>query len=148
MIILLDLNYTLVENSTEKLNPFVRQIANERYSKKLVAFLKDHTVLLVTARPAKYQAATLESIKEKTGWQPHDAIFNEWNLAPAQCKERALKTRIFPGYGNEAGNYIAIESNPRTRAMYARYSIASVNAESALQHETIEDLARDIRAAI
>jgi hypothetical protein len=140
MIVLLDLNFTLVENSNEKLSPFTRQIDNERYSAPLINLIKDHTVLLVTARPAQHRKQTLESIKLKTGWLPHNACFNEWRMPPAQCKEKALQTYIFPKYGDDPANYLAIESNPHTRDMYARYGIASVKPADAKNCSSFEEL--------
>lgn len=124
MIILLDLNYTLVENSDEKLKPFNKQIEAEQYRMWLVKLLREHHVILMTARPAQYFAATITSIEEKTGWQPDEAYFNSYGLAPPLAKERMLKEHILPKYGDV--EMLAIESNPATRAMYARYGIRSV----------------------
>jgi len=124
MIILLDLNYTLVENSEEKHKPFVKQIEAERYRAWLVKLIKSHPVILMTARPAQYSAATLASIQEKTGWQPNEALFNCYGLMPPLAKERMLKEHVLPKYAN--AEMLAIESNPATRAMYSRYGIRSV----------------------
>lgn len=132
MIILLDLNFTLVTNSHEKLVPFTRQIYHEQYSQELIDHIKKKTVILVTARPAMHREATLKSIKEKTGWLPHDAYFNEWNLFPPACKKRALETYIIPQYGDDLKRYLAIESNPKTRAMYIGNGIRAVTRDQAL----------------
>ncbi len=123
MIILLDLNYTLVEISEEKVKPFVKQIAGERYRSWLVDLLKDQYVILVTARPAMHQAATLASIESKTGWLPQEAHFNSYGLAPPLAKERMLNGLIFPRHQGKP--FFALESNPRTSFMYARHGIAS-----------------------
>lgn len=127
MIILLDLNYTLVENSTEKQKPFSKQIEAERYRLWLVDLLRPHHVILMTARPAKYHDATIDSIEEKTGWQPDEALFNAHGLTPPAAKERMLKEHVLPKYGDV--EFLAIESNPATRAMYARHNIRSVKIE-------------------
>jgi hypothetical protein len=127
MIILLDLNYTLVENSTEKQKPFTKQIEAERYRMWLVELLRPHHVILMTARPEKYHAATIDSIEEKTGWQPDEALFNTHGLTPPMAKERMLKEHVLPKY--DEVQFLAIESNPATRAMYARYGIRSVKIE-------------------
>jgi hypothetical protein len=37
---------------------------------ELVNALRDLCIILLTARPAQHRAATLESIKRKTGWNP------------------------------------------------------------------------------
>ncbi len=133
MIILLDLNYTLVSNSHEKLKPFVRQIEKETYSPDLLARIKDKTVILITARPQVHKARTLQSIKAKTGWQPKDAYFNEWFLAPPSCKKKILETYIFPKYGANPESYVAIESNPSTRAMYEKFGIVALTRDTVLE---------------
>lgn len=127
MIILLDLNYTLVENSDERQSPFTKQIALERYRAWLVELLKPHHVILMTARPAMYEAATLASIKAKTGWMPQEAYFNRYGVAPPLAKDRMLKEHVLPKHGQ--ADYLAIESNPQTHAMYARHGIRSVKIE-------------------
>lgn len=66
---------------------------------------------------------TLDRIEKQTGWRPHDACFAPkgwWN--PPAIKEHLLKKYVFPIHGEHA-SYIAIESNPRTCKMYARFSI-------------------------
>ncbi|NVB39972.1 hypothetical protein G6O69_19160 [Pseudenhygromyxa sp. WMMC2535] len=74
-IVLLHLNHTLAENSAER---FGRRgcyadwiAAHERYRAWLVDLLRERTVLLVTARPTRYEAATMRRIAETCeGWQP------------------------------------------------------------------------------
>lgn len=123
MIILLDLNFTLVENSDAKLSPFIRQIVGERYRQWLVELIKPYHVILMTARPAKYHVPTLESIKVKTGWQPQEAHFNQYNQRPPEAKQIMLRDHVLPSHGE--GPYLAIESNPATSAMYRNYGIGS-----------------------
>jgi hypothetical protein len=128
MIYLLDLNYTLVANSPARgappIRPFIRQIEQEEYREWLVDLLRPHRVILITARPNRYQEVTLERIAEKTGWSPEDAYFAEISARPPQIKEHLLKTHIFPKYGDSG--YFALESNPMTRGMYAKYGIGAV----------------------
>ena len=125
MIVLLDLNWTLVENSAERRTPFLDQIAGERYRGWLIDLVRPQVTILVTARPERYRQATLASLLAKTGWQPEDAAFNLHALPPPLAKERALAEAVWPRHGRDAG-YLAIESNPRTRAMYARHGIRAV----------------------
>lgn len=139
MIILLDLNHTLVENSNEKLKPFVRQIENERYSLELINRIRTATVILITARPAKHRVVTLKGIKEKTGWKPQAAYFNEWFLYPPVCKKKILETYVFPRYGSNPETYVAIESNPSTRAMYEAFGIVALTAETVLETFSLKD---------
>ena len=65
-IALVDLNYTLVENSPKwgapKIYPFIRQIEQETYRQWLVDFLRDKYAILITARPIRYKEQTLERI--------------------------------------------------------------------------------------
>jgi hypothetical protein len=59
----------------------------------------------------------------ESGWSPQDACFAPkgwWN--PPAIKEHLLKKDVFPIHGDDA-RYLAIESNPRTREMYAKFSI-------------------------
>ena len=132
-IALVDLNYTLVENSPKwgapKIYPFIRQIEQETYRQWLVDFLRDKYAILITARPQKYREATLERIKLLTDWQPQEAYFAEISATPPDIKEDLLLRYIFPKHGRNGKDYFGIESNPKTRAMYLRYSIESLRAE-------------------
>lgn len=125
MIYLLDLNYTLVENSQNKVKPFYKQIQNEVYRSDLIEKIKGDTVILVTARPKYYQTHTLKSIEDKTDLQFADVYFNE-GFAPPVWKEKALLNYIFAKYGEDTTQYMAIESNPKTKAMYEKHGIKSV----------------------
>ncbi|MFZ9936334.1 MAG: hypothetical protein ACO3JG_04675 [Luteolibacter sp.] len=100
-----------------------KRLEEERYRQWLVELVRPHTVILITARPDRWQEATLNRIEQETGWRPNDACFAPkgwWN--PPAIKEHLLRKHIFPGHGEDA-RYIAIESNPRSREMYARFEI-------------------------
>jgi hypothetical protein len=125
MIYLLDLNWTLVANSTERHRPFSRQIELEEYDAALTARLRSERVVLITARPARHREATLARIQAVLGWQPLLACFNTAGLPPPASKARALALEVFPAFGSDPGLYFGIESNPRTRAMYASRGIPS-----------------------
>lgn len=132
-IALVDLNYTLVENSPKwgesKITPFIRQIEQETYRDWLVNFLMDKYAILITARPNKYKDVTLERIKQLTGWQPQEAYFAEIQATPPEIKEHLLLNYIFPRHGKVETAYFGIESNPKTRAMYEKYGISSLKVE-------------------
>ena len=132
-IALVDLNYTLVENSPKwgapKIYPFIHQIEEERYRQWLVDFLRDKYAILITARHQKYREATLERIKLLTDWQPQEAYFAEISATPPEIKEDLLLRYVFPKHGRNGEDYFGIESNPKTRAMYLRYSIESLRTE-------------------
>jgi hypothetical protein len=125
-IILLDLNYTLVANNSARGTAperMEKRLAHEQYRQWLVELVRPHTVVLMTARPETWMIKTLDRIEDQTGWRPHDACFapNGWWNPPA-IKEHLLKMDVFTIHGEHA-SYIAIESNLRTREMYAKISI-------------------------
>lgn len=126
---LVDLNYTLVGNSPKwgepRITPFSRQIEREIYRQWLVDFLRDKYAILITARPARYREQTLERILSQTGWQPQEAYFAEISATPPEIKEDLLLRYIFPKHGKNGEDFLGIESNPKTRAMYGRYGILS-----------------------
>ena len=129
MIILLDLNYTLVANNPARGTTPVRmdkRLANEQYRQWQFELVRPDTVVLSTARPETWTTKTLDRIEEQTGWRPQDACFAPkgwWN--PPAIKEHLLKKEVFPTHGDDA-RYFAIESNPRTREMYAKFSIPCI----------------------
>lgn len=125
MIILLDLNFTLVANSEQKIKPFTNQIVREAYRLDLLERIKKDRVILVTARPEVHKPQTLGSIMSKTGWQPEDSYFNH-GLMPPAFKSYAFEKFIAPKYGVDPELYLAIESNPRTRAMYQKKGIKAI----------------------
>jgi len=141
-IILLDLNYTLVANSPAHGTPPVRmekRLAGEQYRKWLVELVRPFTVILMTARPETWMMRTLDRIEAQTGWRPQDACFAPigwWN--PPAIKQHFLHKRVFPRHGEHA-RYIAIESNPRSREMYALHQIPCfwvIGEGDCLQNET------------
>jgi hypothetical protein len=128
VIVLLDLNFTLVTNSTQKRAPFARQIEGETYDLELIEMIRRDKVVLITARPEKYRIQTLQSIRDKTGWTPAHAFFNDAGMPPPQIKERHLPA-VFKAVGtSDPARFLAIESNPMTRVMYARHSIKAMKA--------------------
>ena len=130
---LVDLNYTLVENSPKwgepRITPFSRQIEQETYRQWVVDFLRDKYAILITARPIRYKEQTLARIFSQTNWQPQEVYFAEISATPPEIKEDLLLRYIFPKHGRNGEDYFGIESNPKTRAMYLRYSIESLRAE-------------------
>lgn len=126
-ICLLDLNYTLVKNQmdTRMLRPFTRRMEAEEYRLDLIEAIRPDRVIIITARPAYQMRQTMENIRKKTGWAPAEAYFNDLDADPPTFKESALKRFVFPQHGSDGAQYYAVESNPKTRAMYARYGIAA-----------------------
>jgi hypothetical protein len=122
MVILLDLNYTLVSNSKELPYPNCN-FARESYRNWLIELIKDRYVILITARMSKYQVGTLENIKAKTGWQPDEAYFNSGLTAP-EFKYKILHEKVIHRF--EVGRLLAIESNVKTRKMYHLNDVATI----------------------
>ena len=131
-VVLLDLNYTFVETQAEAARlggaDFARRLVHERYRLWLRAFLRDRQVILITARPARFRAATLAHMDSLLGWHPAECYFNEHDLPPAVCKQEVLLREIFPRHGRpvDGARYVAIESNPRTAVMYAGHGIPAL----------------------
>lgn len=125
---LLDLNQTLVdrEKDAPRIRPFELQIECETYRQWLVELLRNEYVILMTARPHKYKWATLERIEALTNWQPQETYFGEIRSYPHVKKEQLLRRYVLPKYS--PSELFGIESNPKTRAVYERYSIASAPA--------------------
>lgn len=142
-IILLDLNYTLVANQrqTRMIRPFSARLKAEEYRKDLIEVIKDNRVVIITARPSYQGSQTMENILRKTDLRPEEAYFNDLNLDPPSIKESILKRFVFPKYGNDGKQFFAVESNPRTRAMYARYGIPTEPYDRFIQR--FPDIAKD-----
>lgn len=128
MLYLLDLNQTLVDRPKDapRIRPFKCQIEVETYRQWLVDMLKKQYVILMTARPAKYKWLTLDRIEALTGWHPQEAYFAEMRSYPHVKKEHLLRKYLLPKY--LPSELFGIESNPKTRAVYARHGIASAPA--------------------
>ena len=124
-ICLLDLNYTLVSNQldTRMLRPFSRRMEGEEYRMDLIDAIRSDYVIIVTARPDYQRVQTMQNVLKKTGWEPGEGYFNDIDAEPLVFKESALKRFIFPKYGMDGSLFYAVESNPKTRAMYKRYGI-------------------------
>lgn len=142
-IILLDLNYTLVANQRQArmIRPFSARLKAEEYRKDLIEVIKDNRVVIITARPSYQGSQTMENILRKTDLRPEEAYFNDLNLDPPSIKESILKRFVFPKYGNDGKQFFAVESNPRTRAMYARYGIPAEPYDRFIQR--FPDIAKD-----
>jgi hypothetical protein len=124
--ILLDHNYTLVSNSREKKSPFLKQIENEQYRADLIESISGYSIVLITARPQKYKEATLISLRQKLDWAPEEAFFNDLGMPPPAIKKSILERFLI----SRGDSYFGIESNPRTRSMYAKLGIESCNYET------------------
>lgn len=128
-ILLLDLQHCLIENARELPWPATAAgVQRERYRHWLVDLALTRQTVLITVRSAALEGVTLEHIRLETGWSPDLACFNphEFMTAPV-WKHRALRDKVYPAYGSHPGQYWAIESNAKTREMYAREGIEAVH---------------------
>lgn len=124
-IILLDLNYTLIadQERSRGIRPIERRVEEERYRMDLVEALAGYRVFMLTARPERQKAATLAAIGRRIPQLNLErAYFNTHDEAPPAAKRRMLETHILPS-GVDPRSCFAIESNPRTRTMYAVFGI-------------------------
>lgn len=132
-IILLDLQYTLVANSKEAPFPFEAwALPGERYREWLVDLMRPEYVCLITIRGEEFREGSLRSIAEKTGWQPEEAYFSPFIQRAPQHKNRILVEDIFPRHGRER-DYLALESNDATQAMYQALGIRAIRVPNESQ---------------
>jgi hypothetical protein len=122
-----------------------QRLKDERYRQWLVELVRPYPVILISARPDRWLEATLERIEQKTGWRPDATCFAPlgWRNPPA-IKEHLLLRDVFPRWGHDS-KYLAIESNPRSRDMYAKFGILAywVNSSgTSLRNE--RDLVREL----
>lgn len=133
-IVLMDLNVALSSNFGDMKNygfeEFVKN--HETYRQGTVELLRPEFVVLITARKVKWGVATLKRIWDQTGWTPNDAYFNDTGIDGSEAplvKYTQLQEKILPRYGDNLKQYYAIESNPRTREMYAKLGIAAYDCD-------------------
>jgi len=133
MIVLLDLNYTLVANSKDmRSKPAHVRHSEEQYRTWLIDVIKamrpEH-VFLVTIRPDHERDWTLTRIKEVTGWEPDRAYFNTLDgVKPEVWKRHVLETILIPEFGADPRRYLPIESNEDTQKMYREFGIVGLKA--------------------
>lgn len=145
-IILLDLNYTLIGDQlvSRYIRPIEKRVELEQYRMDLVDALAGYRVFMLTARPERQKAATLAAISRRIPQLVLErAYFNTNDEQPPDAKRRMLKTFIFPD-GIDPATCFAVESNPKTRAMYsvngikaAPYSARLVARLEAVKSETL-----------
>ncbi len=125
-IILLDLNYTLISNSDEIWDyPLDKKIKSQQYEIDLINLIKENYVILITASPYERSYNILRDIKEKTGFEPDESYWNfhRFNRQAPKLKEYWMENEILPMHGDNPDQYLAIESNPKTRDMYDELGI-------------------------
>ena len=131
-IILLDLNSTLAYRADgfSTVHNYNR-INEELYRVDLIRKIQSFMVIIITIRPICYKDETLLHLKKRTGFQPTLALFKnkEKGFAP-DVKKCILFSSIFPQFSKNVNNYLALESNPMTRAMYKNVGIQSVRGDS------------------
>jgi len=130
IIVLLDLNYTLVSDSHLKSRmrgSYGSKVDVESYRQWLVELVREHTVCLCTVRHTEYAERTLAHIEAETGWKPEHAFFNPLAVWHGNIvKEPYLLDSIFPMYGIPDRQYLALESGQAARSMYKRHKIHAV----------------------
>lgn len=129
-ICLLDLNYTLVGNQadTRMLRPFSRRMEAEEYRADLIEAIRDDYVIIVTARPDYQMKQTMANIKREDRLAAPGVVLQRHQRGASGLQgERPPGASSCPGTAHrtarEGAHYYAVESNPKTRAMYARFGI-------------------------
>ena len=133
--ILLDLNATLSQNMktvfgfASREGSYNKAIGrHETYRQWLVDALSrtPHDIVLYTVRSTQYQDTTLDRIRTETGWLPHRALFNDTGIkSPPAAKQWMLRQVATP-----RRDIIAIESNRKSREMFARHGIKSIAVDA------------------
>ena len=99
-IILLDLNYTLIANSWA--------IRFEKFPQKI--------------NKRNYEYDSLRHIEENTDLKIDESYWN-FKKRPPALKRYWLEKAVLPTHGYDPKKYLAIESNEKTREMYAEFGI-------------------------
>lgn len=129
MVILLDLNYTLVGNSPSRRGN--GRFVGEKYREWLVDLLRQlrpERIVLVTVRTCEHKEWTLRNIADELGgWQPDECHFRDRpELSPPQWKQLVLQERLWPRFGRDGSRYLAVESNLSTLKMYTENGIRAL----------------------
>ena len=122
-IILLDLNYTLISNSWSiRYEKLPGKISKRKYEHELIDLIKDNYVILITASPDYTSKDSLKHIKDNTDLKIDESYWN-FGKRPHELKRYWLEKEVLPTHGRNPEKYLAIESNPKTREMYAEFGI-------------------------
>lgn len=122
-IILLDLNYTLISNSWAiRYERLPGKINKRKYEHELVSLIKDNYVILITASPYYTSFESLQHIQKNTDLRVDESYWNFGKRPPA-LKKYWLEKAVLPTHGKDPERYLAIESNSKTREMYAGFGI-------------------------
>ena len=122
-IILLDLNYTLISNSWAiRYEKLPEKIYKRQYEHGLIELIKNNYVILITASPDMTSYDSLKHIEDNTDLKIAESYWN-FGKRPHELKRYWLEKAILPTHGDDAERYLAIESNPKTREMYAEFGI-------------------------
>lgn len=122
-IILLDLNYTLISNSWAiRYERLPGKIEKRQYEHELVELIKDNYIILITASPYYTSFDSLKHIEENTDLKIDESYWNFGKRPPA-LKKYWLEKAVLPTHGDNPEKYLAIESNEKTRKMYAGFGI-------------------------
>lgn len=133
--ILLDYQYTLVENSKDLgFPPKPNTVIKEQFRPHLVEWLKQYPgeIVLVTVRWPDLKDVTLRHLENR---EPElykkmaMTLFNNVRKSAPESKLWNFKKHIEPNWGSPHGQYLAIESNEHTRKMYKDIGILAMRQD-------------------
>ena len=84
--------------------------------------IKDNYVILITASPYSTSFDSLRHIEENTDLKIAESYWN-FGKRPPELKRYWLEKAVLTTHGTDPERYLAIESNPKTRDMYAEFGI-------------------------
>lgn len=121
-VILLDLNSTLAEKTDYNPATYTYNVAGDVYSKELSDLLKqgNYEIHLITARGEKYKKETIIKINSDIGLDIDSYAFKpKYPFIAVQHFKREYVQKLVSSGEYELSDFIAIESNWKTREQYA-----------------------------
>lgn len=125
-IILLDLNYTLAEQTGMNPHTFQYDVSKDVYRKDLVEAISGKRIFMITARTDNYEDETRKKIEADTGLKIERFYFKP-------IRKRFMKVHDFKKSivlqlleeGFSPDDFFGIESNANTRASYKSIGVDS-----------------------
>jgi hypothetical protein len=144
-IVLMDFNFTLVENSGSLGKPWMltdREIQRTEYRHWLYKKCVDAgwSIFVVTSRPQHLADLTIaHCLKNCPGFTPLGWYFNRWGVSAPASKRKSMEGEFFPKHGRDH-QFLAIESNAETRKMWTSLGINSLRHDDPKLDQSLNSL--------